>query len=75
MDAALRILQPQVYKCLKERDNQRTEALHMYLKVGNNMLKAFTEETLSVKEQSRLAWSVVCFVRLWKAWIEKSTYQ
>ena len=38
------------------------------------MLRAFTEETLSVKERSKLAWSAVCFVRLWKAWIEKSTY-
>ena len=74
VDAALRILQPQVRKCLKETDNQRTEALRMYLKVGNNMLRAFTEETLSVKERSKLAWSAVCFVRLWKAWIEKSTH-
>ena len=64
VDAALRILQPQVHKCLKERDNQRTEALRMYLKVGNDMLKAFTEESLSVKKLSRLAWSAVCFVRL-----------
>ena len=38
------------------------------------MLRAFTEDTLSVKERSKLAWSAVCFVRLWKAWIEKSTY-
>ena len=38
------------------------------------MLRAFTEESLSVKERSKLAWSGVCFVRLWKAWIEKSTY-
>lgn len=74
VDAGLRILQPQVRKCLKEKDNQRTEALRMYLKVGNNMLRAFTEETLSVKERSKLAWSAVCFVRLWKAWIEKSTH-
>lgn len=74
VDAALRILQAQVRKCLKERDNQRTEALRMYLKVGNNMLRTFTEETLSVKERSKLAWSAVCFLRLWKAWIEKSTH-
>ena len=74
VDAALRILQPQVRKCLKERDNQRTEALRMYFEVGNNMLRAFTEETWSVKERSKLAWSAVCFPRLWKAWIEKSTH-
>lgn len=74
VDAALRILQPQVRKCLRERNILRTEALRMYLKVGNNMLRAFTEDTLSVKERSKLAWSAVCFVRLWKAWIEKSTY-
>ena len=74
VDAALRILQPQVRKCLSERDKHRTEALRIYLKVGHNMLRAFTEENLSVKERSKLAWSAVCFVRLWKAWIEKSTY-
>ena len=74
VDAALRILQPQVRKCLKEKDSERTEALRTYLKVGNNMLRAFTEENMSIKERSKFAWSAVCFVRLWKAWIEKSAY-
>lgn len=36
------------------------------------MLKAYTENDLSVSERSKLAWSAVCFVRLWKAWIELS---
>ena len=37
-------------------------------------MKGYTEENLSVKERAKLAWTVVCFVRLWKAWIEMSSY-
>ena len=33
------------------------------------------KENLSTKECSKLAWSTVCFVKLWKAWLEKSHYQ
>ena len=58
-----------------ERKGQPKDWSTSYVcKVGNNMLRVFTEETLSVKERSKLAWSAVCFVRLWKTWIEKSTY-
>lgn len=37
VDAAIRILQPQVRKCLAEWDKQHTEALRVYLKVGHNI--------------------------------------
>ena len=74
VDAAIRILQPQLRTCLKDWHQQRTEAIRSYLKVGHNLSRAFTEEKLSVKERSKLVWSVVCFVRLWKAWIEKSNH-
>ena len=74
VDAALRILHPQVCQCFCDSNKARTEAIHVYLKVGHNILRAYTEENLSVVERSKLAWSAVCFVRLWKAWIEKSTY-
>ena len=50
VDAPLRILQPQVCKCLSERNKEMTEVIRVYLKVGNNMLRAFTEDNLSVKE-------------------------
>ena len=73
VDAPLWILQPQVCKCLSERNKEMTEVIRVYLKVGNN-IRAFTEDNLSVKERSKLAWSAVSFVRLWKAWVEKSTY-
>lgn len=38
------------------------------------MMRAYTEEHLAVKERAKLAWSSVCFVRLWKSWIEMSSY-
>ena len=74
VDAAIRILQPQVRKCLQEWNDQRTEAIRIYLKIGYNMMRGYTEENLSVKERAKLAWTAVCFVRLWKAWIEMSSY-
>ena len=74
MDAALRILQPQVRQCLQDWNDQRTEATRTYLKIGHNMMRSFTEENLPVKERAKLAWSAVCFGRLWKAWIEMSSY-
>jgi len=74
VDAALRILQPQVRQCLQEWNDQCTEAIRIYLKIGYNMMKGYREENLSVKERAKLAWTAVCFVRLWKAWIELSSY-
>ena len=74
MDAALRILKPQVRQCLQEWNDQRTEAIRIYLKIGYNMMRGYTEENLSVKERAKLTWTAVCFVRLWKAWIEMSSY-
>lgn len=47
----------------RKRQPKGTEARHTYLKVGNNMLRAFTEESLSVKERSKLTWSAVCFCK------------
>lgn len=38
------------------------------------MLRVFIEENLLVKERLKFAWLVVCFVRLWKVWIEKFVY-
>lgn len=68
VDAALRILHPQVRQCLCDSNKARPEAIRVYLKVGLNILRAYT------RERSKLAWSGVCLVRLWKTWIEKSTY-
>lgn len=33
VDAALRILQPQVRQCLEEWNDERTEAIRIYLKI------------------------------------------
>lgn len=74
VDAALRILQPQVRQCLQEWNDRRTEAIRIYLKIGYNMMRGYTEDGLSVKERAKLAWTAVCFVRLWKAWIDMSSY-
>lgn len=74
VNAAIRILQPQVCQCLREWDEDQTKATRVYLKVGYNMLQAYTKENLPTKEHAKLAWSVVCFVKLWKAWLEKSNY-
>ena len=67
VDAALRILQPQVRQCLQEWNDPRTGAIRSYLKIGYSTMRGYTEEDLSVKERANLAWTAVCFVRLWKA--------
>lgn len=74
VDTAIRILQPQVRQCLREWNEDQTEAIRIYLKAGHNMMVAYTMENLSTKERAKLAWSTVCFVKLWKAWLEKSHY-
>ena len=59
VDAALRILQPQVRQCLQEWDDPRTEAIGSYLKIGYSIMRGYTEEDLSVKERAKLAWTAV----------------
>ena len=59
---------------LTRLDEQRTEATSVYLKIGHNLIRSYTDKNLSVEERSNLAWLGVCFVRLWKAWIEMSSY-
>ena len=36
VDAAVRILQPQVRECLCQWDKDRTQAIRVYLKAGHN---------------------------------------
>ena len=74
MAAALRILQPEVRECLSEWNKDCSQVIRVYLRVGHNMLRAYTDENITVKERSKLAWSAVCFVRLWKSWLEMSSY-
>lgn len=75
VDAAIRILQPQVCQCLREWNEDQTEAIRVYFKAGYNMLQAYTKENLPTKERAKLAWSTICFVKLWKALLEKFSYQ
>ena len=75
VDPPIRILQRQVRQCLREWDKDQTEAVRVYLKAEHNMLVAYTKENLSMKERAKRAWSTVCFVTLWKEWLEKSHYQ
>lgn len=74
VDTAIRILQPQVRQCLREWNEDQTEAIRIYLKARHNMMVAYTTENLSTKERAKLAWSTVCFVKLWKVCLEKSNY-
>lgn len=64
VDAAIRILQPQVRQCLREWNEDQTEAIRVYFKAGYNMLQAYTKENLPTKERAKLAWSTICFVKL-----------
>ena len=56
-------------------DAQGTIGTRVYLKMGNNMLRAYTEPSISIRERSRLAWSAVSFPRLWKTWLMISGFK
>ena len=72
--AATRILSTSVQQCLATWNYQRTISTQTYLKIGQNMLSAFTEPNISIRERAQLAWSAVSFLRLWKVWINISGY-
>lgn len=62
--------------CLGEWDEDHTKAISVYLEIGYiNMLQAYMKENLHTKDCAKFAWSMVCFVKLWKALLEKSNYQ
>lgn len=73
--AATRILGTSVQQCMATWNHERTKGTQIYLKIGQNMLSAYTEPNISIRERSRLAWSVVSFLRLWKAWINISGFK
>ena len=72
--AATRILSTSVQQCLATWNYQRTISTQTYLKIGQNMLSAFTEPNISIRERAQLAWSGVSFLRPWKVWINISRY-
>lgn len=67
--AATRTLGDTVQQCMVSMDAERTIGTRVYLKMGQNMLRAYTKPNISVKECARLAWSAVSFLRLWKTWL------
>lgn len=74
VNAALRILDKNVRQCMKNFNIQETTATRVYLKMAQSMLRAHTANGLSVRERSRLAWSPISFIRLWKSWLLISGY-
>ena len=69
VDAALRILKPEVRHSLSDWDKEKTTATRLYLKLGESIYRAFTERDISVRERSRLAWLPASFFGLWRAWL------
>ena len=73
--AATRILESTVQQCMASMDAQGTIGTRVYLKMGQNMLRAYTEPSISIRERSRQAWSAVSFLRLWKTWLMISGFK
>ena len=73
--AATHILSTSVQQCLVTWNYERTISTQTYLKIGQNMLTAFTEPNVSIREHARSAWSAVSFLRLWKVWINISGFK
>ena len=73
--AATRILSTSVQQCSATWKYQRTITTQTYLKIGQNMLSAFTEPNISITERAQFAWSAESFLRVWKVWINISGYK
>ena len=57
--AATWILGSTVQQCMASVDAQGTIGTRVDLEMGQNMLTAYTEPSISIRERPRLAWSVV----------------
>lgn len=74
VQAALRILQKEVHMCMEAWNAEETVSTRIYLKMGQYMLRAYTERDLSVQERAMFAWTPVAFLRYWKAWLVISRF-
>lgn len=74
VQAALRILQKEVHMCMEAWNAEETVSTRIYLKMGQYMLRAYTERDLSVQERAMFAWTPVAFLRYWKAWLVISCF-
>lgn len=74
VQAALRILQKEVRVCMEAWNAEETVSTRIYLKMGQYMLRAYTERDLSVQERAMFAWTPVAFLRYWKAWLVISRF-
>ena len=63
VDAAIRVLQQQVRSCMSEWNELDTKSTRCYLKMGQYMLKAYTEKQLSVQQRTVYAWAPIMFLR------------
>ena len=68
VDAACRILDEKVITCLQNYKHENTAGTEIYLKMGQGLLSAYSEPTLSVYDRTRLVWRTVTFLRLWASW-------
>jgi len=74
VEAALRILQKEVRVCMEAWNAEETVSTRIYLKMGQYILRAYTERDLSVQERAMFAWTPVAFLRYWKAWLVISRF-
>lgn len=74
VDAATRVLHPDVRFSLKAWDEKASIATRVFLKLGDSIHTAFTKRELSVRERAKCAWLPITFLRLWKAWLKIEEY-
>ncbi|KAJ7380557.1 hypothetical protein OS493_009024 [Desmophyllum pertusum] len=69
VQAALRVLQTEVRVCMEAWNAKETLGTRAYLKMGQYMLRAYTEKDLTVQQRAMFAWAPISFLRFWKAWL------
>ena len=70
LDAVCRILDKKVTTCLQNYKDKNTAGTEIYLKMGQGLLSAYSEPTLTVDDRTRLVWLTVTFLRLWASWLK-----
>ena len=74
VDAATRVLNPDVRLSLKAWNEKASIATSVFLKIEDCIHTAFTKRELPVRERAKCAWLPITFLRLWKAWLKIEEY-
>lgn len=75
VNAAIRLFNEKVQKCLKDYNEITFRGTILYLKLGTMLYQLYFDQNLHISERIRKAWTIVQYLRLWKLWTVSSGYR